>query len=107
MEIWKDFQLIHDETFHENSWMSSGWQNCRFGLPEETGQVTEGGTCSREWIDRRIGIGNDAGVVPEAVAAVVAVAVAVAVAAAAVAIGGEEEEIEEEEKSLGCQSMGY
>ncbi|CAB5213796.1 unnamed protein product [Rhizophagus irregularis] len=70
-------------------------------------QVTEGGTCSREWIDRRIGIGNDAGVVPEAVAAVVAVAVAVAVAAAAVAIGGEEEEIEEEEKSLGCQSMGY
>ncbi|CAB4390049.1 unnamed protein product [Rhizophagus irregularis] len=33
---------VHDETFHENSWMSSGWQNCRFGLPEETGQVTEG-----------------------------------------------------------------
>ncbi|CAB4418092.1 unnamed protein product [Rhizophagus irregularis] len=64
-----------------------------------------GRTCSREWIDRRIGIGNDAGVVPEAVAAVVAVAVAVA--AAAVAIGGEEEEIEEEEKSLECQSMGY
>ncbi|CAB4417379.1 unnamed protein product [Rhizophagus irregularis] len=62
-----------------------------------------GRTCSREWIDRRIGIGNDAGVVPEAVAAVVAVAVAVA----AVAIGGEEEEIEEEEKSLECQSMGY
>ncbi|GBC30560.2 hypothetical protein GLOIN_2v1784367 [Rhizophagus irregularis DAOM 181602=DAOM 197198] len=43
-------------------------------------------TCSREWIDGPIGIGNDAGVVPEAVAA-----------AAAAAIGGGEEEIEEEE----------
>ncbi|CAB4474227.1 unnamed protein product [Rhizophagus irregularis] len=89
--------------------MSSGWQNVWAARRNRVDrrQVTEGGTCSREWIDRRIGIGNDAGVVPEAVAAVVAVAVAVAVAAAAVAIGGEEEEIEEEEKSLGCQSMGY
>ncbi|GBC48616.2 hypothetical protein RIR_v02004224500 [Rhizophagus irregularis DAOM 181602=DAOM 197198] len=42
-------------------------------------------TCSREWIDRSIGIGNDAGVIPEAVAA------------AATAIGEGEKEIEEEE----------
>ncbi|CAB5175672.1 unnamed protein product [Rhizophagus irregularis] len=49
-----------------------------------------GRTCSREWIDGPIGIGNDAGIVPEAVAAA-------ATAAAAVAIGGGEEEIEEEE----------
>ncbi|CAB5334818.1 unnamed protein product [Rhizophagus irregularis] len=51
-----------------------------------------GRTCSREWIDGPIGIGNDAGVVPEAVAAA-----ATATAAAAAAIGGGEEEIEEEE----------
>ncbi|CAB4476582.1 unnamed protein product [Rhizophagus irregularis] len=45
--------------------------------------------CSREWIDRPIGIGNDASVVPEAVAA--------EATAAAAAIGGREEEIEEKE----------
>ncbi|EXX62952.1 hypothetical protein RirG_156890 [Rhizophagus irregularis DAOM 197198w] len=45
-----------------------------------------GHTCSREWIDGPIGIGNDASVVPEAVAA-----------AAIAAIRGGEEEIEEEE----------
>ncbi|RGB34428.1 hypothetical protein C1646_760566 [Rhizophagus diaphanus] len=53
-----------------------------------------GRTCNREWIDRRIagiGIENDAGIISEAVAAVVAVAVA----AAAVAIGGGEKEIED------------
>ncbi|CAB4471628.1 unnamed protein product [Rhizophagus irregularis] len=50
-----------------------------------------GRTCSREWIDRPIGIGNDASVVPEAVAA------AATAAAAAAAIGEGEEEIEEEE----------
>ncbi|GBC53872.2 hypothetical protein GLOIN_2v1778205 [Rhizophagus irregularis DAOM 181602=DAOM 197198] len=50
-----------------------------------------GRTCSREWINGPICIGNDAGVVPEAVAAA-----ATAVAAAA-AIGGGEEKIEEEE----------
>ncbi|UZO28565.1 uncharacterized protein OCT59_022084 [Rhizophagus irregularis] len=49
-----------------------------------------GRTCSREWIDGPIGIGNDAGVIPKAVAAA-------ATAAAAAAIGGGEEEIEEEE----------
>ncbi|GET53201.1 hypothetical protein GLOIN_2v1776827 [Rhizophagus irregularis DAOM 181602=DAOM 197198] len=46
-----------------------------------------GCTCSREWIDRPIGIGNDAGVILKAVAA----------AATATAIRGGEEEIEEEE----------
>ncbi|CAB5126942.1 unnamed protein product [Rhizophagus irregularis] len=46
-----------------------------------------GRTCSREWIDGPIGIGNDASVIPEAVAA----------AATAAAIGEGEEEIEEEE----------
>ncbi|CAB4492396.1 unnamed protein product [Rhizophagus irregularis] len=43
-----------------------------------------GRTCSKEWIDGPICIGNDAGVVSEAVAA-------------AAAIGGGEEKIEEEE----------
>ncbi|CAB5378013.1 unnamed protein product [Rhizophagus irregularis] len=50
-----------------------------------------GRTCSREWIDGPIGIGNNASVIPEAVAA------AATAAAVAAAIRGGEEEIEEEE----------